>query len=60
MRLVSILRTAPLVEPSKTLNCCHPPMPTTRSPTANEGDRDSITSPTVPPIITALSGCGGA
>ncbi|MDR8937969.1 hypothetical protein FEP65_04879 [Burkholderia multivorans] len=39
---------------------CQPNWPTTRSPTAKSGWRDSITSPAVPPIITSLSGCGGA
>jgi hypothetical protein len=46
--------------PSATLYSCQPPMPTTWSPGLNDGLRDSMTSPTVPPIITSLSGCGGA
>src|SRR3981189_1289256 len=53
-RLVSILfNPAPLDRPY----CCQPSMPTTLSPTANFGFFDSITSPTVPPIITSPSSC---
>ncbi|MGF6975831.1 hypothetical protein QFZ94_004281 [Paraburkholderia sp. JPY465] len=39
---------------------CQPNIATTLSPTANFGFLVSTTSPTVPPIITSFSGCGGA
>src|SRR5207249_2696726 len=45
---------------STTAYSCQPPMPTTLSPGLKFGWRDSTTSPTVPPIITASSGCGCA
>src|SRR5689334_12108889 len=46
--------------PSDVPYSCQPSMPTTLSPAANDGCFDSTTSPTVPPIITSLSGCGAA
>src|SRR5471030_1823635 len=46
--------------PSDVPNSCQPYDPTTLSPIANFGFSDSTTSPTVPPIITSLSGCDAA
>ena len=52
--------TVPGVAASTTLYCCQPPKPTTLSPTAYAAFFDATTSPTVPPCITAFSGCGAA
>jgi hypothetical protein len=57
---VDLAQRAGLVA-STTLYSCQPPMPTTWSPTLETfGVRDSITSPTVPPIMTSPSGWAAA
>jgi len=58
--VVSTLRSPPGPSPATTAYSCQPPIPTTLSPATNAGERDSTTSPTVPPIITSPIGCGAA
>src|SRR5688572_28955803 len=46
--------------PSDVAHSCQPREPTTASPAAKRGFRDSTTSPTVPPTITPPTGTGVA
>ena len=48
------------LRPSVTQYSCQPSDPTTVSPTANFGLRETSTTPTVPPIIVSPSACGSA
>ena len=60
MWVVSTLLSTPRWVASTVTYSCQPPMPTTLSPTAKLVFFDSMTSPTVPPIMTSSSACEAA